>query len=193
VIVARQDARVERFVAELARAEIGATFNQYRDSALRRGRLAGYLDARRDARVLLVGEAPGYRGARISGVPFTSERQLTGFGPAEASATIVHRVLAELGVDEDVLLWNVVPTHPGTACSNRSPSSAEVAAGVVFARRLARGRRVVAVGRVAERALGAVSVRHPARGGAAAFRAGLAAVLLSSAAGGPATAPLSAR
>jgi hypothetical protein len=26
---------------------------------------------------------------------------------------IVHRVLAELGIEEDVLLWNVVPTHPG--------------------------------------------------------------------------------
>ena len=34
-------------------------------------------------------------------------------GPAEASATIVQRVLAELGVTADVLLWNVVPTHPG--------------------------------------------------------------------------------
>ena len=35
----------------------------------------------------------------ISGLPFTSERQLTGAGPAEATATIVQRVLAELGLD----------------------------------------------------------------------------------------------
>jgi hypothetical protein len=46
-----------------------------------------------------------------------------------------------------------------------------------FVRELARGRRVVAVGRVAHEALGAPYVRHPSHGGAAAFRAGLASVL----------------
>ena len=46
-----------------------------------------------DAGILLVGEAAGYRGARVSGVPFTSERQLTGDGPAEATATIVQGLL----------------------------------------------------------------------------------------------------
>ena len=120
--------------------------------------------------MLLVGEAAGYRGARISGIPFTSERQLTGEPPAEASATIVHRVLAELGLEDDVLLWNVVPTHPGTVASNRAPTRAEVEAGLPFACELARGRRVFAVGRIAEAALGAPYVRHPSHGGASAFR-----------------------
>jgi hypothetical protein len=59
-------------------------------------RLARYLEDRNAAPILLVGEAAGYRGARISGIPFTSERQLTGSGPSEATATIVHRVLADL-------------------------------------------------------------------------------------------------
>ena len=112
----------------------------------------------------------GYRGARISGIPFTSERQLTGTGPSEATATIVHRVLAELGLLEEVLLWNVVPTHPGTDGSNRAPTRAEIEAGAPFVRELARGRRVFAVGRIAEAALGAPYVRHPSRGGACAFR-----------------------
>jgi uracil-DNA glycosylase len=119
--------------------------------------------------MLLVGEAPGYRGTRVSGIPFTSERQLTGAGPAEATATIVHCVLRELGLTEQVLLWNVVPTHPGTATSNRAPTRAEVAAGRVFADELARGRRVVAVGRIAHAALGGEYVRHPSHGGAAEF------------------------
>lgn len=140
---------------------------------MRRARLAAYLEARADAPLLLVGEAPGYRGARISGIPFTSERQLTGSGPAEATATIVHRVLAELGLAGQVLLWNVVPTHPGSATSNRPPTAAEVAAGLPFAQALADGRRIVAVGRIAAAALGAEYVRHPSHGGLAEFREGL--------------------
>ena len=163
-------------IDSLTRARIGATFNFYRDgagAATRRERLAAYLEERREAPLLLVGEAAGYRGARVSGIPFTSERQLTGTGPAEGSATIVHRVLAELGLEESVLLWNVVPTHPGTASSNRPPRRDEIAAGIPFARELAKGRRVLAVGRCAEAALEAPYVRHPSHGGAAEFRAGL--------------------
>jgi uracil-DNA glycosylase len=164
------------FVEELAAAEIGATFNFYRDgarAALLRRRLAAYLDAREAASLLLVGEAPGYRGARVSGVPFTSERQLTGTGPAEATATIVRAVLAELGLEEATICWNAVPTHPGTEASNRRPTRAEVEAGRRFVQRLAEGRRVLAIGRVAAASTGAPYVRHPSHGGAGEFRAGL--------------------
>ena len=165
------------FVERLAAARIGDTFNQYAESGLRRERLARYLRERRCARVLLVGEAPGYRGARVSGIPFTSERQLSGTGPAEATATIVHRVLEELGL-EQALLWNLVPTHPGTAASNRPPTRSEIELSAPFLRELAAGRRVVAVGRLAHARLGGPYVRHPSHGGAAAFRAGLAETLL---------------
>ena len=162
---------------ELAAARIGRTYNQYRESPLLRERLLGYLASRRRAPVLLVGEAPGYRGARVSGIPFTSERQLTGRGPAEATATIVHQVLAELRLGELVLLWNVVPTHPGTETTNRRPTRVEVAAGLTHARALAHGRRVVSVGRLAHAALGGHHVRHPSHGGAREFRAGLVELL----------------
>jgi len=161
------------FVARLASARIGGTFNQYARSPLRRERLRLYLEERAGAEVVLVGEAAGYRGARVSGLAFTSERQLTGAGPTEASATIVHRVLARLGVEEDVLLWNVVPTHPGTESSNRAPRRDEVEAAAPFLDEVVHGRAVVAVGRVAAAATGAAYVRHPSHGGAAAFEAGL--------------------
>jgi uracil-DNA glycosylase len=160
-------------VAQLARARIGATFNQYASSERLRERLSRYLDARADAEVILVGEAAGYRGARVSGIAFTSERQLTGTGPAEASATIVQRVLDELGIADKVLLWNVVPTHPGTPLSNRRPTRAEVVAARPFLDLVTQGRRVVAVGRLAEAVLDAPYVRHPSHGGAVAFAEGL--------------------
>ena len=166
----------EQFVERLASARIGRTFNFYRDGAnadLRRRRLLEYLEANDRTRLLLVGEAAGYRGARLSGIPFTSERQLTGVGPAEASATIVRRTLAELELE--ALCWNVVPTHPGTETSNRRPTVAEVDASRPVLEELAHGRRIVAVGRLAARTTGARYVRHPAHGGAAGFRAGLLA------------------
>jgi uracil-DNA glycosylase family 4 len=159
--------------AELAAARIGGTYNQYAGSARLRRRLRAYLDTRAHAPVVLVGEAPGYRGTRVSGIPFTSERQLTGTGPAEASATIVHRVLAELGLEDDVLLWNVVPTHPGTPTSNRPPTRREIAESRRFLDVVTHGRRVIAVGRVAAQALDAPYVRHPSHGGAQAFAAGV--------------------
>jgi uracil-DNA glycosylase len=167
------------FVERLAEARIGATFNFYREgerAVLLRARLARYLEERANAPLLLVAEAPGYRGTRVSGVPLTSERQLTGTGPAEATATIVHRVLRELGLDDVVLLWNLVPTHPerhGLPASNRAPTREEVAVSSFFLDALAHGRRVVPVGRLAHGALGGRYVRHPSHGGAAAFRSGL--------------------
>jgi uracil-DNA glycosylase len=163
-------------VDELAARRIGDTFNQYADSELRRERLAGYLERRKSARYLMVGEAAGYRGARVSGLPFTSERQVSGSGPAEATATIIHRVLAELELEEDVLLWNVVPTHPhrpGDPSSNRRPTRAEVRVAMPFLEQLAAGRTKIAVGRLAQSVLGGAYVRHPSHGGSAGFRAGL--------------------
>jgi uracil-DNA glycosylase len=172
----RQIASVETraFVARLESARIGETFNFYRygaRAALRRRRLQRYLDGHAETRLLLVGEAPGYRGARVSGIPFTSERQLTGDGPAEATATVVQRTLAELGLE--ALCWNVVPTHPGTATSNRRPTRAEVVAARPFLEEIGAGRRILAVGRLAAEATGAPYLRHPSHGGAAEFRLGL--------------------
>src|SRR5438067_9644724 len=69
--------RTVSFVEELAAAEIGATINFYREgarAALLRHRLENYLAERKHTRFLLVGETPGYSGARISDAPFASER-----------------------------------------------------------------------------------------------------------------------
>jgi uracil-DNA glycosylase family 4 len=174
----------QRLVEQLVRARIGSTFNQYARSRARCVRLHSYLAGCRRATIMLVGEAAGYRGARVSGIPFTSERQLTGAGSAEATATIVHEVLRELGIEQDVLLWNVVPTHPhrpGAPASNRPPTRAEIAAARPFLDALAtagpRSRLVLAVGRLAQREIGGAYIRHPSHGGANAFRETLSACL----------------
>jgi len=169
----RRPLNVRAFVRRLAAARIGRTFNQYAESAVCRDRLGGYLERRREARYVLVGEAAGYRGARVSGIPFTSQRQLTGTGPAEATATIVQRTLDELGIADDVLLWNVVPSHPGTVGANRRPTTVEIRGGMPFLEELLVGRVPIAVGRVAHAVLGGEYVRHPSHGGAAEFTAGL--------------------
>ena len=167
------------FVERLAATPIGETFNQFSGNAgrLQREMLLRYLSARRSAEIVLCGGAAGYRGARLSGVAFTSVAQLGLGNTSEASATIVHRTLAELGLEDDVLLWNVVPTHPhppDNAESNRPPTPAEIRTGSAFLRELQAERIMIAVGKVAAAALpGAPSIRHPARGGAREFASGL--------------------
>jgi uracil-DNA glycosylase len=197
--VGRYDRTVDDLLRDIARARIGATFNQYagRDGAVRLANLERYLAERSGADVLALGEAAGYQGMRWSGIAFTSERDLMRWGPpyrttsdraggwSEPSGTIVHRVLDELAAERRVILWNTVPHHPhrpGEPLSNRRPSVAEVEIGAEFALRaieLLRPRRVVAVGRIAEGILGegANYVRHPANGGGVAFAAGMAAEL----------------
>ena len=171
----------ERFVADLSAASIGATVNPYSvfdpafdregGAATRAANLVAYLRSRMSPELLLVGEAPGYQGCRFSGVAFTSERSLPPErrsslrpeGWSEPSATIVHRALRDLGIEDVVALWNACPMHPagGRANSNRTPTRAEVGEGALCS---------------AAAALGVPGcLRHPANGGARKFRDGLAA------------------
>jgi hypothetical protein len=202
-----------RLASDLAAADIGSTFNFLRDddpaldvaggAAIRRANLDHYLEARSGAAIVGLGEAAGYAGARWSGIAFTSERTLAGWGApyagthappkvwTEQAATIVHRVLGGLDVEEDVLLWNTVPTHPhapGRPLTNRTPTAGERAAGVEFARRLVQLVRpavVVAIGRIAEHDVpGARYVRHPSNGGAAGFEDGMRQITSELRAGG---------
>lgn len=208
---------IDAFVDRLAAVDTGPACNNFfdhsvPDNALRRRNLGIYLGEmqERSPGVLLVGEAPGFRGMRITGVPFTNRTMFEGpanafglFGPgkgymlpadaagvaAEPTATVMWQVLAELDVLP--LLWSACPWHthqPGQPLSNRTPTAAEAALGTPFWQALVELfpiRTVVAVGNVAHRSLlrsgvEAPKIRHPAHGGRAGFKAGLQEVLATS-------------
>lgn len=197
---------VAAFVADLARADVPPLVNQYRveipgldvpgGAAVRCANLAEYLAARTRPHFALIGEAPSAHGARFSGIAFTSERSLPperrtsapgrrrdGF--SEHSATVLRRVMDEVGLDpRDVVLWNVVPFHPARAedpLRNRRPRRHEVELGMAWLSRflaLMAPLLVVAVGRTAAAVLpaGTRVVRHPANGGSRRLRADLEAL-----------------
>ena len=158
-------------------------------------RLVAHLTSK--PRYILIGEAAGYQGCKVSGIPFTSERLLNeGSIPriacgtrltsrerpwSEPSATVVWGTLHRLAIAEHTVLWNAFPWHPhksGEPHSNRTPTPAERAAGVPVLRaflELFPRAQVFAVGRNAEAALleldiAATALRHPSMGGATRFR-----------------------
>lgn len=210
---------IEDFVRRLAAVKTGPGCTNFFDhtsaaNALRRRNLALYLQEMLDRAptVLLLGEAPGFRGMRITGVPFTSRTILAGpvnplglFGPgrgyvlpadaagiaAEPTATVMWEVLAEVGILP--LLWSACPWHthvPGRPLSNRTPTAAEAALGAPFwqaLRELFGIETVVAVGNVAHRSLqrnglNVPKIRHPAHGGRSGFKRGLEELMAAGAA-----------
>lgn len=169
-------------------------------NAVRRKNLLGYFSKMREIspKVLMVGEAPGYRGCGRTGVMFSSEKLMlqhpffaekTMFGVedpsaamAELSASIVWKTFDNLKFYP--LMWATYPFHthkPGDPASNRAPRPEEVLLGREFLKRvmdLFKIEKVVAVGRVAEHNLAdlgivATPIRHPSHGGAVLFASGL--------------------
>ena len=205
---------IQAFVERLAAVEAGPACNNFFNRSvpaneLRRRNLEIYLQEMLDRRprVLLVGEAPGFRGMRITGVPFTNRtiiecpvNRFGLFGPgkgyvlppdaagiaAEPTATVLWQVLEE--VDIVPLLWSAFPWHPhqpGKPLSNRTPKPSETKLGTSFWQELAEIfgiSSIVAVGNVAQHSLqrsglAAPKIRHPAHGGRSGFKRGLEELL----------------
>jgi hypothetical protein len=155
----------------------------------RLSRLVRHLDVQ--PLFILVGEAPGHLGCRFSGVPFTDEElifngkipRMTGVGRLttcpfpfrETSSRRMWDALHELGIADQVILWNAFawhPHNPGQPYSNRSPSGAELEAGLAVLRELLAGFPgvpTIPVGRIAEGTLRRLGVKaqpallHPSR------------------------------
>jgi uracil-DNA glycosylase len=143
---------IERFIRLLKKSPSGAVFNPWWQvdrqndivrsaPTIRRKQLAAYLQKRiGKAKLVVIGEALGYRGGHFSGIPMTSERILLGEkrdagikpehifsrikpcrtskpkkcpnGFSEPTATIVWSSLLGLGLKpEQFVLWNAFPWH----------------------------------------------------------------------------------
>lgn len=185
-------------------------FNFYRDehpgldlpgaARIRRENLRSYLEeVSVPPTTLVAAPAPGWRGARFTGVPFTSQLQLmrpdfpvggrkTSKGThliGEKTGTYLWEAL--LPHHPEVFLWAVFPLHPhrrGEAQTNRIPTLNEIEAFVPLVSDLVEAlepERLLAVGRSAEWTLGQLDLeftplKHPAVGGLRAFKRGVADV-----------------
>ena len=132
---------------------------------------------------VVVGEAPGYRGSAVTGVPLTTRALLAsdlgrwdlfsachfqtgdalGAPAAEITATVVWRAAVQ-HLAQPPLTWNAFPFHPhppATAGANRPPTATDLAEGAGYLRALlalAPCTPVIAMGRQAARALAAIGV-----------------------------------
>lgn len=185
----RHEQRVRDYVRLLVETTVPPHLsNPYRSPAAAKN-LSIFL-SRRDPlaeTVLLVGEAPGYRGAALSGVPFASLSILgeewgdpwDSFGPGagytmpadaqyrrEATATIVWQVLARLFRSVPLpLTWNAVPFHPfGSSLQSNAPlAKRDLTIGKPWIEALLElfpRVLVVGVGVRADEALNAIGIEH---------------------------------
>jgi uracil-DNA glycosylase len=197
--------QIENFISRLSLVlKTNGTTNLYFgdtvESQIRRHNLKVYLTKmkRINPRFLILGEAPGYKGCRLSGIPFTSEKVLSE-NPFfeteqmqfinepeklenEMSATIVWSEISKLAVKP--LIWNIFPFHPHSIDdikTNRTPTNKELAEGKVFLEELLQIfdiQKIIALGRKPESQLSEIGipnsyVRHPANGGKNQFVVGL--------------------
>lgn len=137
---------IDRFVDAIMGFESSDdVFNQYKISRVADNlrEYMGYMKKYVKPKILLVGEAPGYRGARRTGIPFTSQRvfiehensfirklykriHVDGF-ESENTAKMIWDVCTSLDVVP--FMWNSFPFHPhvcGNEFSNRAPRSHEI-------------------------------------------------------------------
>jgi len=200
---------IKNFVQDLQQVKSTKTFaNPYRDPVLSNN-LYLYLMAmkREKPSLLLVGEAPGYKGCKLTGIPFSSgmiyqdhERFDHPFLKklskkikiseidSENSATMVWEYLSEKNITP--MFWNSFPFHPHLAnneLSNRAPSTKEVAFGIEYLQRIRKIYKPVVIAGVGGKGTTCarkafpeddiVSIRHPSFGGKRDFIKGMNSIL----------------
>jgi uracil-DNA glycosylase len=159
--------QLDNFVRLLKASPSGAVFNPWWQideendigriaPIIRRQQLRAYVQERLShVKLVVIGEALGYRGGHFSGIPMTSERMLldkqpvilAGIKPrrtskpsicpdgfSEPTATIVWGALLKIGIlPDEFVLWNAFPWHSFDPhrglLSNRTPNKSEQLSG----------------------------------------------------------------
>jgi len=154
--------------------------------------------------ILLIGEAPGHRGCRITGIPFTSGETIINSKldffqknkddiflskiESETTATIVYELLERK--NKLPIFWNSFPFHPynlNNNTSNRAPNNEEIEEGKVYIQELVslfNPSTIAAIGRKGEKTLKNIFpdnniqyIRHPSHGGKNHFISGMELIL----------------
>lgn len=183
------DALSRTVVSELACNQYSRLSGDTAMNAIRRENLRRYLQDLEaiGTRALLIGEAPSYRGGRLTGIAFCSETLMLsgadhtrgrilggdrGYRKAtsseklstEASATMVWATIRHF--DPLPMLWNAFPFHPfhdGNPESNRVPKAGELDTGKRFIDMLLKlfdMHTVIAVGNQAAASLTSMGLAH---------------------------------
>ncbi len=170
------------------------------ESNIRRNNLKLYLEKMKEinSSILLLGEAPGYKGCRLTGIPFSRESVLNrneffknqNFEFINEIKNLENEISATIVWDElnnyldKPLIWNIFPFHPHEANNiktNRTPTKTELSVGKDYLKELLEIfniKKIIALGRksesqISDLGLEFVYVRHPANGGKNKFIDGL--------------------
>lgn len=200
---------IERFLMDLGQENpnaLGFSENLYagrsRESNIRKHNLLTYLKKMKtlNPKLLLLGEAPGYKGCRYTGIPFSSEyilayhpffkgsefRYINKRLETEQSSTIVWEILQDFNIKP--LIWNIYPFHPYDGISfntNRTPNDLELEKGKNILLKLLqifKIETIAAVGRKPESKIKDLGInyqyiRHPANGGKNQFAKGIKEIM----------------
>ena len=198
---------IEKLIHQLAKQKNSPIlFNPYLNQDLA-SNLKHYLELMTEIsgkRVLLVGEAPGYKGCKHTGIPFSSgsvfqeikhplikqlrKKVVLKQIESENTASIVWRYLCNCSVTP--LFWNAFPFHPHPKNSpnlNRAPNQTEIKKGIPYLthiQKIFRAEVIVGIGRSGTKAaqlafpdLEIEYIRHPSHGGKSEFISGCSKIL----------------
>jgi len=176
-------------------------FNQYKDITILNNLKQYFLYLLRyNPHILLIGEAPGYKGCKLTGIPFTSGNIIRNsehkIFKEIGNGIVLHKIISEntatilwdfLYTNKIIpILWNAFPFHPhqnGILESNRKPNMTEIEEGKIFLKivyDLFKPTKLCSLGRVGETILNElfprekiIYIRHPSYGGEKDFIKGM--------------------